>query len=511
MRKFFIILIVFLLIFIGGIYFFLFKIENHLASFGYQPKQRIISPQKIIWKDLSHPTRSIQSLTLHLWSFPPKINIDGMTITSLPSSSESTKVSSTSKLPELQIEIDNLSVNVENFPPVHDLSGSLFPEFNLSNQNISIQKREESWEISGSIPFEHEHFSTTIQFSLQGEDMEATMLNPQISHSLLKKKYTLPDIPWKGTVEKEHITLNSQWDNSEINISLQPNFSDVKASSLSFSSRLAFSDVVDWFEIKKQLRPKEFSVQGDLLLTLQWKKNALQNISFDAKDLQVFGDVFQAQQLRQAGISYRPIHANRARLLGVSSPDWISYSKLGWLKEAVIAAEDSQFQAHDGINRQGIQEALSSSKLENFSSGGSSITQQLAKNIFLHNEKTLERKLLELVYAISMEKQLSKEAILALYLNAIEFGPNIYGAKQASSYYFMKSPQNLTIREAAFLAAILPNPLQGNEKAQKGKIPNYKINLIIENMYAGKNISKNQMNSEKLEQLHLLMPRSSSN
>ena len=92
-------------------------------------------------------------------------------------------------------------------------------------------------------------------------------------------------------------------------------------------------------------------------------------------------------------------------------------------------------------------------------------------------------------------------------MNAIEFGPNIYGLKQASSHYFLKSPQNLTIREATFLAAILPNPLDGYKKAQLDQVPKYKIDQIIQNIFNGKNISKTQMYAASAEELLLLVPQ----
>lgn len=510
MRKFLIILIVLLFISIGGSAFFLSSAEKKINSLGYQPAQRRITPQKIIWEDLSHPTQPIQSLTLYLWRFPFNIVVDGINITDLPSRESNAPQVTAFTFPAADIKIKNLNISLKNFPPVRNLQGSFSPEINLWNENLKIQKKGGDWNISGTIPFEHPNISTVLEFSLLGKDLNLNMHQPRISHVLLKKDYTLPDIPWKGTLEKNDIVLHSQLEQTQIKISIQPNYSIPKQSSISLQSQISFSDLIEWFDIKNTLRPKKFSVQGYLFLELDWEKESLKHLNFDTKELNVFGDIIPSEQLKNIGISYRPIHANTARILGVSSPDWVSYSQLGWLREAVIAGEDSQFRTHDGLNRKGIIDALTKSELKDFSSGGSSITQQLVKNIFLHQERTFERKLTELLFTIAMEKQLSKEAILSLYLNAVEFGPNIYGAKQACSYYFMKSPQNITIREAAFLVAILPNPLEGNRDALRSKIPSYKINQIIENMYNGKDITQQQLISAKSDSLQLLMPQNAS-
>ena len=272
---------------IGTFFFILSKIEDRLSSLNYEPAERTISIQKISWTNLDHPTRPIQSLHLSLWSFPPKITVDGMTISSF-SSSNLTSTSSHSSSPNLEIDVRNISLNLENLPPIHDLKGSISPELHLQNDNLSIKKQNESWDISGTLPFQHTHLSTTIQFSIKGEQIEILLSEPKIAHPLLERQYTLPDIPWVGTRNDNEINLKSEWSASELKLNLKPNFSEPKSSSISISSQLAFSDLIDWFEIKKQLRPKEFSVQGDLLLRLTWEKNTFQNISFDKLNEQLF-------------------------------------------------------------------------------------------------------------------------------------------------------------------------------------------------------------------------------
>lgn len=124
---------------------------------------------------------------------------------------------------------------------------------------------------------------------------------------------------------------------------------------------------------------------------------------------------------------------------------------------AVIATEDSRFYEHFGIDPIGIARAMYIGlKQKGFSQGGSTITQQVAKNFFLTPEKSITRKAKEVILAIRMEKELSKEEIMALYLNMINFGSRAYGIAAASYTFFGKTPDQLTIDEAALLAG-LPN------------------------------------------------------
>jgi len=129
------------------------------------------------------------------------------------------------------------------------------------------------------------------------------------------------------------------------------------------------------------------------------------------------------------------------------------------MKWAVILAEDAGFYKHEGIDVKAIKNAIKYDlEKKSLARGASTITQQVAKNLYLSREKTLTRKVKELYLAKRMEQELSKGRIIELYLNVIELGPMVYGIGHGARYYFGKSPAALTPRECAFLAAMLPGP-----------------------------------------------------
>ena len=147
-------------------------------------------------------------------------------------------------------------------------------------------------------------------------------------------------------------------------------------------------------------------------------------------------------------------------LVGPKSPHWVPQETIpDTLKWAVIAAEDASFYQHRGIDFLALKDALIYDlKRKRLARGASTITQQLAKNLYLPRDKSILRKLRELVLAIRMERALTKGRILELYLNAVEFGPLVYGVGHGARYHFGWPVTLLTPAESAFLAAILPGP-----------------------------------------------------
>jgi monofunctional glycosyltransferase len=129
------------------------------------------------------------------------------------------------------------------------------------------------------------------------------------------------------------------------------------------------------------------------------------------------------------------------------------------MKWSVIVAEDSRFYKHEGIDVKALKKAIKYDlEKKSFARGASTITQQVAKNLFLSREKSLSRKIKELILAKRMEQELTKGRIIELYLNIVELGPMVYGIGHGSRYYFGKPASALTPRECAFLAAMLPGP-----------------------------------------------------
>lgn len=136
---------------------------------------------------------------------------------------------------------------------------------------------------------------------------------------------------------------------------------------------------------------------------------------------------------------------------------WVNVEDISpYLINAVIMSEDGQFCLHNGVDWGALKTVISRNGGPR--RGASTITMQMVKNLFLWNSRSYLRKGLEIPYAIIADTVLTKERIVEIYLNIAEWGPGIYGVEAAAQHFFKRSAKNLTMREAAFLAATLPNP-----------------------------------------------------
>ena len=157
---------------------------------------------------------------------------------------------------------------------------------------------------------------------------------------------------------------------------------------------------------------------------------------------------------------------DRLEVLQSKNPDaelqykWVPYAKISdSLKQALIAAEDAKFVDHEGFDWEGIQKAYEKNlKKGKIVAGGSTISQQLAKNLFLSGKRTPWRKLEEATITVMLEKMMDKERIFEIYLNVIEWGNGVFGAEAAARHYYHVSAAQLTAPQAAKLAAMVPNP-----------------------------------------------------
>ena len=163
--------------------------------------------------------------------------------------------------------------------------------------------------------------------------------------------------------------------------------------------------------------------------------------------------------------------------------DYISYDEMGSnVKKAVIASEDQLYFDHNGFDYKAMEKALKKNdKKGKVVRGGSTISQQTAKNVFLWQGRSYLRKGLEAIYTFIIEIFWSKDIILERYLNSIEMGRGVFGVEAASQYYFKKSSKDLTKSEAAWIATILPNPKKYDPKNPSPYL-NKKHNWIMRQM-----------------------------
>ena len=152
---------------------------------------------------------------------------------------------------------------------------------------------------------------------------------------------------------------------------------------------------------------------------------------------------------------------------------WVSMDKISPnIIKAVLIGEDDGFYHHDGFDVKGMENAIERSIKKGTLAGGSTISQQLSKNLYLSPSKNPVRKIKEAIITWRIEKTLSKRRILEIYLNVAEWGDGIFGIEAAAHHYYHKSAKNLTADEASRLAAVLPNPIRYNPKGNQPYVKN---------------------------------------
>lgn len=214
------------------------------------------------------------------------------------------------------------------------------------------------------------------------------------------------------------------------------------------------------------------------------KKNNLKILKYGAADLAKLNGSFTYRAVDN-GIEQRPV------IVGPSNPNFTPLHSISpYLRKAVLTTEDPSFFSHRGfINEAFKQSIIKNIKTKKFARGASTISMQLVKNVFLTREKTLSRKLEEilLVYILENNRIAGKERMLEVYFNVIEWGPNVYGIGEAARYYFQKHPAELSLDESLFLASIVPRPKSfmwqfnetGNLKSHAVRNNNYIKKLML--------------------------------
>ena len=214
-----------------------------------------------------------------------------------------------------------------------------------------------------------------------------------------------------------------------------------------------------------QFPDSELAVLFDKIRSFYIKKKVTGTILYFVFILYFSIPSFQIPLIEYCGFRVTSFMEQRAiqhNLIFYPKQSWISINKVNpVLLKAILSLEDESFFRHKGIDWEQLDKSLTINKRRGkIVRGASTLTMQLAKNLYLTTERNFYRKAKELLITFRMEKELSKKSILQAYINAVEWGNGIYGIKEAAETYFYKEPENLSTNECARLAAVIPSPLR---------------------------------------------------
>ena len=242
------------------------------------------------------------------------------------------------------------------------------------------------------------------------------------------------------------------------------------------------------------------------LARFQWSGNwsALAHVSLDSRELEAAELSIRVRNLCQFEKTPRWVRVERFQgpfrhraiepddtvfemRTGPGTPNWVAFSDISpFMPAAAISHEDGAFYEHGGFAPWAIRDALVRNLQEGrYVVGASTISMQLAKNLYLQRERTIARKVQEVILTWWLENALNKDEILELYLNVIEYGPAVYGLRNAAAYYFGRNPIDLSPAEAAFLACMLPSPKRYHVSYQRGALSRSmksKMRRLLEHM-----------------------------
>jgi len=494
-------------------------VEQKLTDKGFHWAEQSIRLPSLAWSGIEGPGMNA-SLLLVQPSWPVQVQLLDAKIdpSTLPADASNTasNASGTTSTNSIDIPFEvharNLSVSWKEHSLVSGMNGSLFPIISLSNEANSI---EAAWDpakprhIHGTANTRLEHEYATAEVSAEFNlgafiELELKSSNLVVRHKFLAGQ-PMPEIPFKTRLV---------WKADTREIAAEGEIGEVAWNAIGTTDtkthdmliRIPMTPLSSIVSLFGGLIPESEAAEivGEVGLAAHiagppWEW------SFEpaAQDLSVSGalpDQFGGDRVRwrRNGVPFET---------GPASTGWVNLDNAGWLPEAAIAAEDIRFRTHPGFDLVAIQEALDASMNEERMRGGSTITQQLCKNLFLDGRRTLLRKLRELVLAMNMENRMSKDAILALYLNVVEFGPGINGIAEASHAWFLKDPAHLSPREAAFLVSILPAPNMWHKRISKTKeVPIRRVNEVLNRMRIRGTLSVGEHRRAIQERLRVVPP-----
>lgn len=352
--------------------------------------------------------------------------------------------------------------------------------FNLDTGAIKVPYFDERFNLKSSFD--------SIRLNVENIDMDGDNLHIDGFSTISNLKINHPKIASKDVVIKNakfdyHFLLGSNF------ISVDSS-STVEFNKIKFHPFLAFdteTDTIYKFKVAiPKMKAQDFilslpnglfsNFQGmeaegnfDYFLNFIFNKNKPEQLVFDSKlnkeGLKI--TKYGAANLNKLNgeFVYRAIIKNvqqRPVLVGNANPNYTPLNQISpYLRKSVLTTEDPSFFSHHGFIAEAFKQSIIKNiKTKQFSRGASTISMQLIKNVFLTRQKTLSRKLEEilLVYILENNRIASKERMLEVYFNIIEWGPNVYGIGEASHFYFQKSPSELTLNECIYLANIIPSP-----------------------------------------------------
>jgi hypothetical protein len=319
--------------------------------------------------------------------------------------------------------------------------------FNITTDGLVVESRAIARD---PLSFGQISLTSAVRFSRSSMDVQtaATIDELQIKHSITVQENTSAPVIVQS-VRLEPATMQ------EIKNSIPEAFLG-KLSGVTFEGRLGYA------------------------LQLRIDFGALDSLQLDAE---VLRDQFK---LLQTGFDFQKLNGSfqqpvydglqikRNILIGTANPDYTPISQIPqMLIDAVLTSEDVGFYRHRGFSSGAFRSALIENlRSQRFKRGASTISMQLVKNLYLTREKTIARKFQELVITWLLEEsqQVSKDVMLEVYLNVIEWGPDVYGIGEASRYYFRKKPAQLTLEECLFLASIIPFPKRFHIRFRQGEL-----------------------------------------
>ena len=421
---------------------------------------------------------------------------------------------------DIPVFVQQMSVH-SPYGNLENLHGTLSSIIQLENKEFRLQATDnfQNIDIEGTIQYHSDGIATdngtqpaeqtidALEFSSdyhlhvqEFSRITGELESVTIKHALLGPPMKIASLP---------LSVNLQADTIDIHIGYLDSFFHSKSEGFSlydvveFDAKIDIADALQLFQIDYD---RDWKVSGFWDIKGRMHDKKMEELSIAVQKTNFVGDVSWVDNIRNSTVSYRPIHADSIRYIGMRQPQWISYSQLGHIPQSVLAGEDILFFSHNGFNTEGIHDAIMDYFTTGEIRGGSSITQQVAKNLFISTDRTIRRKVEESLYTILLESKMTKQEILEIYCNIVEFGSGLYGVHSATDAYFAKDPQNTNWKEAAFLVSILPNPRHYYRNAKKGKPPIYKMNRILDNAVRAKFISPMERIDIDKMPLHLLLP-----